>query len=468
MNLAKLDPRSLALCRILLGIITLLDGIYRFIYAGDFLSDGGIWSSEFVRTFGWQRGYWSLYLLSSSDFWMYLLLVLQMLFSVLFIIGFGGKITQFLLWVLLVSVQNRNLYILQSGDDLLRIFLFFGLWTDMFDYFTVGIKNRIRYSYLRIHPANFLLLFQIFCVYSFTVILKFFGNDWLPDGKAVYFALSIDQIRYPAGDFLYSYPKLMKFLTYLVYIIELLIPILIFMPYKTEKARGWAFLLILFIHVGFALTMKIGFFPFVSMATSAILIPSGWWGRLSESFQILTARYDSDKFPFYNLFTDDFPLTFIFLFTVLSINLSGIKSFPFEPARPLEYFINILRLNQYWGMFSPNIPRTDGWHEAWGRKENGGIVVLESPVFNSPGQKPPQLHPYFPTDRWRKLIENLSRDEYTFLRPMFCKYLIKKYSNEIRANNVVGLELVFFREINLDDFGVKGPEKEIWCYCTLR
>lgn len=468
MNLAKIDPRSLALCRILLGMITLLDGFYRIVYASEFLSDDGIWRSEFVRTFGWQSGYWSLYLLSSSDFWMYLLLTMQIFFSVLFILGIGGKIIQFLLWILLVSVQNRNLYILQSGDDLLRIFLFFGLWTDMFEYFTLGIKNRTRYSYLRIRSANFLLLFQIFCVYAFTVIFKFFGNDWLPDGKAVYFALSIDQIRYPAGEFLYSHPQLMKWLTYLVYVIEWLIPLLIFMPFKTEKARGWAFVLILFIHAGFALTMKIGFFPFVSMATSAILIPSDWWDRLSVSFQFLSARFDSDKFPFYNLFTDDFPVTLIFLITILSINLSSIKYFPFEPAKPVEYFINILRLNQYWGMFSPNIPRTDGWYEAWGRKEDGSIVVLESPVLNSPGQRPFQLHKYFPTDRWRKLTENLSRDEYTFLRPMFCKYLIKKYLNEMEMNHLVGIELVFFREINMDEYNVKGPEKEIWCYCTLR
>ncbi|MCX8079999.1 MAG: HTTM domain-containing protein [Bacteroidia bacterium] len=464
MLFARLDARSLSLARICIGFILLLDGIYRIQYAEPFFSDEGIWPSHLIKNFGWQPGYWSVHLWIGGKVWLYVCLFLQIFLSVLFIAGIGRKITQFFLWAILVSAHNRNLYILQSGDDLIRNFLFLSLFTDMFEYFTINNQKRI-YHYERISSGNILIIFQIFTVYLFTVYFKLQGNDWLPDGQAVYYALSIDQIRYPVGNLIYEYPGLMRVLSYTIYIMECLIALFIIMPYKTSFFRTWAFLMLIFIHTGFAISMKIGFFPFISMATASIFIPTSWWEFLSKKFDFFKKNYVSGKYPFYDLFLEGIIIKAFLLFLILTLNLTSVKSFPFEPDRPLAYVINVLRLNQYWGMFSPNIPRADGWHEAWGRREDGSVYVLESPVKGSPGQKPDDLYVYFPTDRWRKLTENMSRDEYTFLRPLYCKYLINKYKKQMEKEKLAGIELVFFREINLPGYRINGPEKELWCYC---
>jgi len=460
------DPRSLSFARCLTGILLMLDAFYRLKYAKDFMSDEGIWPSEYVTRFGWQPGYWSLFLLNNSDSWMYALLILYAIFSFLFCFGVGGKPVQFLLWILLTSIHNRNLYVLQSGDDLLRLFLLLGLFTHMHSFFTpFSKKNHAHHSESLFSSGGILLYTLLFCLYAFSVLNKSTGTDWIPDGMAVYYALSIDQIRLPAGDMIYQCFSCMKVLTYLVFFSQLLIALLIFFPFRISFCRGLAFLIIVLMQTAFALTLKVGFFPFISMAVATILIPASWWDFIEKKFSLSGLSLPAFKHDEKSLISKNAFLFLLFSFFMLGINLSTFRYFPYEPHPVLRYIIHLFRMDQYWGMFSPNVPKDDGWPEAWGRRHDGSIVVLMSPEENNPGNKTDHLYSYFPTDRWRKLTENMSRSEYTFLRPLFCSYLLRKFKDRFQKEKLAGIELVFFREKNEANYKTTGLTNEIWCYC---
>src|SRR5688572_6217093 len=45
----------------------------------------------------------------------------------------------------------------------------------------------------------------------------------------------------------------------------------------------------------------------------------------------------------------------------LIVNAGSVRSFKYELRHELWYPVNVLRLDQHWGMFSPNVLKKDGW-----------------------------------------------------------------------------------------------------------
>ena len=63
--------------------------------------------------------------------------------------------------------------------------------------------------------ATFSYLLQTAFVYIFSAMLKS-GKEWIPEGTAIYYALSLDQFTTAFGYFLYQFPLLLKILTFAV------------------------------------------------------------------------------------------------------------------------------------------------------------------------------------------------------------------------------------------------------------
>ena len=78
-------------------------------------------------------------------------------------------------------------------------------------------------------------------------------------------------------------------------------------------------------------------------------------------------------------------------------------------------------------MFSPNVYKTDGWYIYRGIKQNDSIWDIYN---NKPGldyNKPKDIDKMYPTDRWRKFAENYEKNTTNFMRPYYCKYLIREW-----------------------------------------
>src|SRR5688500_2604104 len=116
------DVRSLALARIGLGVIVLVDLAVR---AGDlaaFYSDGGI-----LPRGAWTRAYpgvLSLHAASGHPAFQAALFVILGVAATMFTIGWHTRVAGAVTWLLVLSAHTRNPIILQAGDTLLGLLLF--------------------------------------------------------------------------------------------------------------------------------------------------------------------------------------------------------------------------------------------------------------------------------------------------------------------------------------------------------
>src|SRR5690606_38841688 len=96
---------------------------------------------------------------------------------------------------------------------------------------TVGKKNYAFESF-----ASLAYVCQIAFLYYFSALLNS-SAEWRSDFTAIYYALSIDQIIRPIGEILYPHYGLLKALTAGVFYIELILPLLLFMPFYNAWFR---------------------------------------------------------------------------------------------------------------------------------------------------------------------------------------------------------------------------------------
>lgn len=449
--------------RIGVALVVLADIFIRWQDLSAFFTDDGIWPTKLIHNFGWQPGYWSFHELSGSHSFATLLFCLHTLAGILLLFGYKTRAATFLVWIFTISLHNRNLFILQSGDDLLRITLFWALflpWGNALSFDSKKYTSRKKHFSL----ASFGYLCLIASVYIFTVLLKF-SNEWHEDSSAVYYALSIDQLRLPVGDWLYAHPNTLPFLTKLIYYSEILIPLLILFPTKNKWVKLASFGILTAMHIGIGSSLYVGLFYIINIVTALAILPTEFLDR----FKILAIsnieKIKCKKSYILKYLSNSFATIIIAL--CIALNLSYMEWYGYALDKPVMVVVNTLRLNQFWGMFSPHIMKEDGWLLHEGYTEEGKLwdLYYDLPYIYSP--KPEHLVKNFKSDRWRKLVENMMRKEYTFLRPRYCKYWLKKWNTEHPENQMESLDLVFFLEVNLPDFKTEPVARKKYCFCTI-
>jgi hypothetical protein len=123
-----LSSEGLILMRRGLGILCILDALLRLPSVTFMLSDIGVLPRSLYYGFYERSYYWSLYLISGLPSFAVVLLLLTVGLSVLQVMNKSTRTTRIVLWMLMVSVQNRHPAILDSSDDLLRLLLFWDIF----------------------------------------------------------------------------------------------------------------------------------------------------------------------------------------------------------------------------------------------------------------------------------------------------------------------------------------------------
>lgn len=197
------SPVTLGLFRMVfcaIVLITLALGLPNFT---EFYTEEGLFTAEMAQR---MRGDWSRFSImewSLSPTWALAVYLLTMLMAFLGMIGLWTRPVMIALAILVVSVQNRNLMILHSGDSLMRILLIFlalapcgaavsldrvlGLWKG---------KEPIEPPAVSLWPQRLIQL-QVALVYFTTVWHKWPGATWR-DGSAVWYPLNLREFeRFP-------------------------------------------------------------------------------------------------------------------------------------------------------------------------------------------------------------------------------------------------------------------------------
>ena len=278
------DLRTLALFRVSLALVLLTDLINRAEFLTAHYTDFGILprTDAIAWLAPWRL---SIHLFNGSTFFQALLFIIAGLFALALLIGYRTRLATIVSWFLLLSLLNRNPILLQGGDTLLLLLLFWGMFLPLGARYSVdaALNPNPPAPNAYFSVATLGLLLQCMSVYFFTALLKS-GSEWIPQGTAVYYALHLDSFATPLGAWLAQFFPLLQLLAYFVWLIELIGPFLLFSPWFHLPLRLSVLFLLICMHIGFYLCLEIGLFPFISL-TSLLTLTPGWvWDKLEQKW----------------------------------------------------------------------------------------------------------------------------------------------------------------------------------------
>jgi hypothetical protein len=358
--------------------------------------------------------------------------------------GYRTPLAAFASWLLLHSLHGRNYLILQGGDAFLRVMLFWGMFLPLGARWSVDAARASARDRPpdRVHSlAAAAYIIQICFVYWFTAALK---SDpvWWRDGTAVYYALSIEQFATPLGKYMLNFPELLRVLTFATLALEVLGPLLLFVPFFTGAIRfGVVVSFTLFHLVGLGLCLELGPFPYVCAVAWLALLPTWFWERrwVVNTNRWLQARLAA-TWPEYvpcpapaspnhpvpvtapttmNILAGFF-LVYVFLWNVRT--LIPEESRPSLPQQ-VEMVGDLFGVGQFWNMFAPAPLREDGWYVIEGELQDGTRVDLFRDGASVVWEKPELVSALYQSERWRKYMMNLWSEECVPERTHYLQYL---------------------------------------------
>ena len=292
------DLRAIALMRMGIGALILADLLIRAPDLAVFLSDSGVWPRDVSMAYlGSER--WSLYWISGHWLWSLLLFLCAGFFAICLLCGMRTRLATLMSFILLASLHNRAPLLLQGGDNLLLVLLFWGLflpWGERFS-FDAAMTREPRYQNRLFSAGGVALLLQIMSVYLFSAFLKN-GAAWGSEGTGIYYALSNKQFTIGLASFWNDWLWLNKPLTHYVWWLELVGPLLAFSPLFFTQARLLVFFCFVTLEIGFLFNLSVGLFPFISIVSLLALLPTAALDRVfaprRPASSSLVMYYDRD------------------------------------------------------------------------------------------------------------------------------------------------------------------------------
>ncbi len=292
----SLDLRSLSLFRVGLALIIIVDLFLRARYLTEHYTDMGIFPRKaFIEL--WENSTtWTLHTASGQLWFQILIFLVHGFFALWLLVGYRTKVAAIVLWILTVSLHNRNMIINSAADDLLRVVLFWSIFLPLDRYWSWD-KNKYPLPTLKQVITLWTIGFiaqQVF-LYWVTAYMKLWP-EWYVTHSAVYEILSLQTFRLPFGLILYTHPTVMRFLSGASMFAEFIGPLLLILPIFHTWARIGGMLTIIGLHFWIMTHISVGIFPWVSIVAMLAFLPSGFWDRLIQRFRpegTATVYYDN-------------------------------------------------------------------------------------------------------------------------------------------------------------------------------
>lgn len=441
-ELFSIDLRSLALFRICLGVIILIDLGIRLTALEAHYTDSGVLPRSLVYEQGGQTLPWSIHFLSGRTDVQALIFLIQGLFGFALLVGYKTWIVTVVNWYLMCSLFVRNLLVLQGGDVLLLLLLFWSIFLPLGARWSLDRlwePKDLPVPKRAFTGATAALLLQVVIVYVFAAIFKW-NRDWL-SGEAVYFALNLDSFAKPVGVWLRQFYPLMIYTSYVVLAFEVLCPLLAFSPFATATCRIIAFATATVMHLGFDLGLTLGLFAYISITSWMVFIPSQFWDWFDRRRGIATTPRDTTLRgdPITNAIALML-IAYIFAWNVRSVNYNSLDQYY---PKHFNAIAKVLHLQQMWNMFY--IPlRDDGWFIVPGKLVNGSAVDLQRGGAPLNWDKPPLVSDTYIDQRWRKYLLHLIVPKSTVYVPYYARYLCHQWNQSHQGEEKLkALQIVF-------------------------
>jgi hypothetical protein len=278
------DLRSLATFRIVLALLVLADLANRATDLAAYYTDWGILprvaaiqDARLLSPYSF-----SLNLMNGMSPFQALLFGVAALAALAMLAGYRTRLATIVVWVLVLSIHHRNMLVINAGDILLDLLLFWSIFLPLGAVWSVDRARqatRGRLSMRFFSAATAALFLQIALMYWFTALIKT-GRDWRVDGTALYYTFSNDQVTTQIGSYLLHFPTLLTVLTFATLAFEALGPFLLFSPIFNGPLRTVMVLAFMGLHFGIWVTMEVGLFPWISALSMVCFLPGWFWERV--------------------------------------------------------------------------------------------------------------------------------------------------------------------------------------------
>jgi hypothetical protein len=293
---ASADPRSLAVFRIALGCLLFVHvALYLPDVDAHFSNTG--WLPNHLALFRPMSDYlFSVYLAFGTPAEVKLLLALHLLVCLLLAVGYRTRLMQIASFVLLTSLDSRNVLVENGGSVVLNLLLLWSLFLPLGRRFSVdALRASLRARHEtsaaalldRSDPprdqqpvvslAVSALILQWATIYFFNTIQKT-GAPWR-DGTAVYYFLQQDRLITWLGAWLRGALPLgaVKLLTYAALALEGSVALLLLLPWRPRLTRMLAFVLVLVLHLSIACVLRLGSFSWAMIVVFLAFVPTELW-----------------------------------------------------------------------------------------------------------------------------------------------------------------------------------------------
>jgi hypothetical protein len=478
------DLRSLALTRMAFSILILADLLIRALTLEANYTDFGLMPRYALLDLHWNPWHISLHMISGTFLVQCFLFVLAAAFAFLLLIGYQTRAATIASWFFLVSLHNRNPLILQGEDFIFRCLLFWGIFMPWGARFSVDMYLRPaqqKYSENIFSLGAMAFMAQIVLMYVFSALLKT-GVEWRRDFSAIYYALSAEQYRYWLGNVLYKSPYVMKAMTLIVFWLEMLGSALFFIPVKNHLFRLLGVLVFGSFQLGLFLTMRLGLFPWVSIAALLIFLPGKFWEIFTflssglEKYAERLSLFMKANLPRAALFAGrqdcllgkpslvQAAIVIFLLVYVFFWNLTTLSPPAASINRNLVWIGHILRIDQKWDMFAPRPFTDDGWYVIPGTLRNGDIIDVFRGGKKVSWDKPFEPHADYKTYRWHKYMWNLRLIINRENRLYYGRYLCRKWNREHQdQEQLTTFDIYYLKEETLPGYKTKDVEEiHLW------
>lgn len=414
----ELDLRSLAVFRILLGIVLFVDLLERSTTLPQFYTDDGLFPRSIA---GYALHDWriSIHMANGEGLFQGFLFVLAACAALSLAVGYRTRLATLISLVLLVSLHNRNPFVLYGADTMLRAMLFWAMFLPLGHAWSIDACEKHKgmgdlpvstHRFDSIGTACYTV--QLAIVYLFSAALKT-DPIWREDHTAVEYALRLRQLGTPLGLYLADYGFFTTLASRGTLILEGVIPWFMFVPVLCRYLRLPIVLLFLGFHIGLAATMAIGLFPYVAMVAWTALIPGcvwNWFGsRMGLGIPTAADSVCEDRQSQPSILSAiGGGIAIAAMGLVIWVNLTTIWDRP-DLRRPLNPLLYSTQIRQHWNMFAPKPLRVTRWYvvEVW---TTDGMKYDGLRGFRQVDESPPEFaRDATPSVRWRKFL-NAMRD----------------------------------------------------------
>jgi hypothetical protein len=476
-NLFGIDPRSLAVFRMAMGLLLLAELAIRATDLNVMYTDDGMFPrAEICRraTTIWN---WSFHFASGSGGYQAMLFGLAAGLAMALLAGFETRLAAIGSWLMLVSLHHRVPPILSGAEILFRMLLFWAMFLPLervwsLDGWLDQRRGRAAIPGDKAHVlsvASAAILLQMALMYLFSAIYKS-NLVWLR-GEAIEGILAHSFYGSPAGAYLLKFPRLLTAMTWGTFALEWAAPLLLFSPRGATRIRLALIAALAAMHVAIGLCLEVGLFSHVALAGLILFLPAEFWNsrllarfsRTSEPVQQLAGaeRYRAKE---------SGPLTYVtqglclmLLLYVLAININRLPGHPLAPLAPEKWkpLTTALGLGQRWGMFEA-IPSKDGWYVARARLKDGSDVDLLRQGAAVDWTKPEFPARLYRNHFWQKLFREMAYDDelgFQVLRAPVAEYFCRDWNaRKTPDKQIAEFDFIYCTESKTEAMNLSTPQ----------